>query len=185
MNIFVLTTGRTGSKTFARACRHIEGFSVGHESRARIADGSRLTYPDKHIEVDPRLAFFLGDLDRLYPDAHYVHLVRDEEATARSFVRRWEGESNIARAWKESVLMGGMGCSPYDAALQYVRATNANIRAFWNTVDCNRRWVVPLEDLKGENEVKYESPHGFLSFIEYLDGDCSKALAEFDIIDAS
>jgi hypothetical protein len=49
----------------------------------------------------------------------------------------------------------------------------------------NRRWVVHLEDLKSERLVKYPDYHGFLDFIVHFDGDCSKALAEFDTIDAS
>ena len=64
MNVFVLTTGRSGSLTFAEACRHITNFSCGHETRVGLIGAERLAYPDQHIEVDNRLAWFTGRLER-------------------------------------------------------------------------------------------------------------------------
>lgn len=65
MNIFVLCTGRSGSKTFIKACNHITNYTCGHESRAKRAKlESRLNldYPPNHIEADNRLSWFLGRL---------------------------------------------------------------------------------------------------------------------------
>jgi hypothetical protein len=92
MRVFVLTTGRSGSTTFAAACSHLENFTSGHETRWNADPEDRLSYPDRHIEVDNRLAWFLGTLDNLYPAARYVHLVRDPHAVARSFERRWNAD---------------------------------------------------------------------------------------------
>jgi hypothetical protein len=90
MNVFVLTTGRSGSLTFAEACRHISNYTTGHETRVGLVGEARLAYPDQHIEIDNRLAWFLGRLDRAFGDeAFYVHLRRDDEATAASHVKRW------------------------------------------------------------------------------------------------
>ena len=84
LNVFVLCTGRCGSVTFARACRFIDNYTAGHET----AHGYNLEYPDRHIEVDNRLSWFLGRLDERYPDAYYVHLLRRREDVVQSFARR-------------------------------------------------------------------------------------------------
>jgi hypothetical protein len=97
MRGFVLTTGRSGSTTFARACGHLANFTAGHETRWPSAPDfdpvRRLDYPDYHIEVDNRLAWFLGPLHLRYPGAFYVHLTRDPADVARSFENRWQGDS--------------------------------------------------------------------------------------------
>jgi hypothetical protein len=90
MNVFVLTTGRSGSLTFAEACRRITNYTTGHETRVGLVGAERLAYPDRHIEVDNRLAWFPGRMDAAFGDsAFYVHLRRDGEATAASHVKRW------------------------------------------------------------------------------------------------
>jgi hypothetical protein len=89
VQVFVLTTGRAGSVTFAAGCGHIENFTVAHESRIELIGEARFAYPDDHIEVDNRLSWFTGQLAERFPDARYVHLTRDESAVARSYARRW------------------------------------------------------------------------------------------------
>jgi len=89
MNVFVLCTGRCGSVSLVEACRHIENYTCGHETRAGFVGLARLDYPDNHIEVDNRLSWYLGRLHFKYgPTAYYVHLKRDLDATARSYSRR-------------------------------------------------------------------------------------------------
>ena len=84
MNVFVLTTGRSGSVTFAEACRHITNYTAGHETRVGLVGDDRLAYPGDHIEVDDRLAWLLGRLEDAYGDAaFYVHLRRDEQRYGR------------------------------------------------------------------------------------------------------
>jgi hypothetical protein len=91
-NVFVLTTGRSGSLTFTRACERITNYTAGHETRSGLLGRERLAYPDRHIEVDNRLAWMLGRLEDAHGDrAFYVHLRRDEEATAESHVGREAG----------------------------------------------------------------------------------------------
>jgi hypothetical protein len=49
----------------------------------------RLLYPEDHIEIDNRLSWFLGKLDEKYGDnAFYVHLRRNDLATAQSLAKR-------------------------------------------------------------------------------------------------
>ena len=58
--VFVLCTGRCGSTTFARAAAHATNFTAKHESRTYKLGAQRLAYPDNHIEVDNRLAWWRG-----------------------------------------------------------------------------------------------------------------------------
>jgi len=103
MNVFVLTTGRSGSLTFAEACRHISNYSTGHETRVGLVGAARLAYPPGHIEIDNRLAWFTGRLDSAYGDeAYYVHLRRDDEATAASHVKRWNKPA--VRSYRSGIL---------------------------------------------------------------------------------
>jgi hypothetical protein len=167
MNVFVLSTGRCGSQTFARAAAHATNVTTGHETRARELD--RLSYPPSHIESDNRLTWFLGPLAARFPEARYVHLIRDTEAIAQSYLRRWEAPVTIGRGWKEFVRMGGGG-SPIECCREYVEATNENIRHF-------------LRD-KPHVTVQLESAHtDFRRFWEWasLEGDLVAALGEWDV----
>jgi hypothetical protein len=87
--VFVLSTGRCGSTTFAASCAHITNHTSGHETNwGRLGD-VRLDYPDDHIEIDNRLSWFLGSLAARYPDARYVHLLRERQSVVDSFLKRW------------------------------------------------------------------------------------------------
>ena len=129
MRIFILTTGRSGSTTFARACSHIENFTVGHESRWGLIGGERLKYPEQHIEVDNRLAWLLGSLDsRFGNDPFYVHLVRDRNAVANSYFHRRLGRNSIIRAYSYGIIYRDH--VTMDECLDYVDTVNENIHHF-------------------------------------------------------
>lgn len=129
MNVFVLSTGRAGSTTFAEACAYITNYTSGHESRVGTIGVERLEYPPNHIESDNRLSWMLGRLYQRYgDDAFYVHLIRDREATARSFNFRWEWHHSIVRAYVHGVLCSE-ACNQ-EACLDYWDTVNANIRVF-------------------------------------------------------
>ncbi|MGW8314637.1 MAG: hypothetical protein ACWGNV_03475 [Bacteroidales bacterium] len=105
MRVFILCTGRSGSLTFIRACKHITNYTAGHESRAREVGDDRFTYPDGHIEADNRLIWFAGTLDHLYGnEAFYVHLIRDKEATVSSYNLRWTRYGSLIKAYCEGIL---------------------------------------------------------------------------------
>ena len=90
MRIFVVGTGRCGTRTFSQACKRISNFTSGHETHARRLLGN-LDYPDNHIEVDHHLGWALPMLLEKYPpgpDAYYVHLVRERSACVASLARR-------------------------------------------------------------------------------------------------
>ena len=134
MNVFVLSTGRCGSLTFARACSHIANYSAAHESRvARLGD-DRVAFPPDHIEVDTRLSWFLGRLDRAYGDsAFYVHLTRDPEKVAASWARRFHVLGGMATGYRDHILAAPTAPRPIsraEAAADYVRTVTENIELF-------------------------------------------------------
>lgn len=132
MNVFVLCTGRCGSTTFAKAAGHATNFTAGHETRTMHLGSQRFAYPDRHVEVDNRLSWFLARLDAAFGrDAFYVHLERDVEATAASFLRRYD--QGIIKAYRSTLLMGskrGLGAEPIDFCRDYCETVNTNIRLF-------------------------------------------------------
>lgn len=133
----MLGTGRCGSLSFARACEHFSNYTVGHESRARLAGEDRLTFADQHVEVDNRLSWFLGPLGDRYDgyDTFWVHLTRPRDAVVDSFLRRWDSDfrANIIRAFAHGILMR---TEDWDAELRrvvvqtYVDTVSSNIREF-------------------------------------------------------
>lgn len=132
MNVFVLSTGRCGSSTFAQACKHIENYSAAHESRISHVE-KRVAYPDDHIEVDNHLAWFLGRLDESYgDDAFYVHLKRDLEETARSRMRRAEGKIDPSLMWAygKRIIWENESADLLDICRHYCETVNSNIGLF-------------------------------------------------------
>ena len=128
-HVFVLCTGRSGSVSLSRACGQVTNYTVGHESRSAIVGGSHFAYPPGHIEIDNRLAWFLGRLERWYgTEPLYVHLRRDPEATARSFARR--GSRGIMRAYRQGLHLSRPDVPMIDLARDYCQTVTDNISAF-------------------------------------------------------
>jgi hypothetical protein len=174
MNVFILSTGRCGSTTFARACAHIRNYSAAHESRVSLPGEARLAYPPDHIESDNRLAWFLGRLERQFPrDVFYVHLQREREAVARSYAKRLD-PGMIMAAYAHGIYLGLPGplrADPIALALDYVDTVTANIDLFLRGRD--NRMDLRLEDAK----------QAFPDFWARIgaEGDLEAALAEFDV----
>lgn len=132
-NIFVLCTGRCGSMTLAHACGHLTSHTVGHESRTHITGPKRLAYPEHHIEIDNRLAWFLGRLDKVWgDDAAYIHLRRDPDAVAHSFTAR--AHQGILKAYRGGILNRLGTRRPntplIDVCRDYVETVTENIDMF-------------------------------------------------------
>jgi hypothetical protein len=171
MNVFVLNTGRSGSKTFARACSHITNFTSAHESRSGLLGESHFDYPDNHIESDNRLSWLLGRLDRRFGDrAFYVHLTRDVAPVATSWARR--SHTGIMNAYRYAILWHcPKNSTAYDVAADYCDTVDANIRLF-------------LKDKT--NWMPFRLEEGRDRFPEFwrrigAKGDLAAALAEFDV----
>lgn len=174
MNVFILSTGRCGSTTFARACAHIANYTSAHESRVAMLGTARLDYPENHIESDNRLAWFLGRLEKQYGDeAFYVHLTRDRMAVAKSYAKRLE-PGMIIPAYAQGIHLGlPQDIAPLapDIALDYVGTVTANIEAF--LANKTRKMDFRLENAKAD----FERFWGAIG----AQGNRAAALAEFDV----
>jgi len=170
MNIFILNTGRCGSTTFIKACRHIRNFTARHESRVRYTGERRLAYPANHIEADNRLSWMLGRLEQKFGrDAFYVHLSRERTETADSFARRQQ--MGIMKAYREGILLGGEEeQTALDIARDYIDTVESNIALFLK--DKPHKMAFSLENAKAD----------FTKFWAWIgaEGDLQKALLEWD-----
>ena len=169
MNVFVLCTGRCGSVTFSKACEHITNYTSGHESRYRLLGDDRLKYPRRHIEVDPRLAWYLGPLGKAHASAFYVHLVRDPDKVASSYLRKFErGSRNVSGFWYG--LLGKPSIPTVEIMTDMVAVMNANIEEYLRD---KRHIRIEIEDAK----------RAFPLFCSGIgaSADLAAACAEFDI----
>ena len=171
MNIFVLSTGRCGSLTFEKACSHISNFTAAHESQARIIGESHFHYPKSHIEIDNRLSWFLGRLDKVYgQDAFYIHLSRDEDKVAESYKKRFG--SGIIRGYAKGMMMGRHRKEvAKELCLDYCKTVNSNIEMFLK--DKPHQMNFELEKAKSR----------FADFWDWIgaEGDFHGAVSEWDI----
>lgn len=172
MNVFVLSTGRTGSLSLERACQHITNFTAAHESRCQLTGNDRIDFPDQHIEIDNRLSWFLGRLDKSYgADAFYIHMVRDAAKTAESYKRRWNRETGIVRAYAYGILKRQEHeIKDMDKiCLDYVENVNENIALFLK--DKPHKMIFRLEEGEQDLQKMWEMIRA--------EGDFNAALAAF------
>lgn len=105
-NVFVISSGRTATTTFAQAASHLPGWTADHETRVSLPLADRVDYPEHHIEADNRLLFYLPQLEtRFGDDALYVYLVRDPEKIAQSYAKRWHLTVSVVRAYTHGLRM--------------------------------------------------------------------------------
>ncbi|MCF8463908.1 MAG: hypothetical protein K9G41_03645 [Flavobacteriales bacterium] len=175
-NVFVLTIGRTGSNTFAKACSYITNYSSGHETRSWEIGESRLDYSHNHIEVDNKLCWMLGLLDEKYEnEAYYIHLVRNKAEVVESWNQRWNLSFSNIRFFAEGVLSNVPELlSDADKLIvseQYYDTVEANIKLFLK--DKQHQLTIEMEDIE----------NGFSCFWEEIgaEGNLPAALAEFKI----
>lgn len=171
MNVFVLCTGRCGSTTFIKAASHITNFTAAHESRARQLGAARFAYPDRHIEADHYLSWFLGRLDDAYgDDAWYVHLTRDPDVVALSLADKGDWIGSPTLAYRDGLLAATE--APLLATCRdQVDTVNSNIRLF----------------LKGKSHVMdfrlEAASDDWPRFWEWIgaEGDAAAAVAEWSV----
>jgi hypothetical protein len=150
-NVFVLSPGRSGSKTFVEACAHITNYSSAHESRAAMLGENRFAYPISHIEADNRLTWFLGPLgDRFTnPKVLYINLIRDTDKTVDSFLHRLRNSqyrASIISAFAHGIVMkpgDWTAAEEAEVAKLYVSTVQSNINQFIST---RNSLTVKLED---------------------------------------
>lgn len=172
-NVFVLGTGRCGTTTFMRACRHVTNFTAEHESRVNEIGAGRLAYPEQHIEADNRLSWFLGRLQETYGDrAFYVHMMRDEETVARSYLKRWKADHSIIYGYRTTIVPNpDAALPPLSVVRDMCHTINANVTQF--LADKPHKAVVRLEQAEADFAACWDSA-GF-------EGDRAAALAEWSV----
>ncbi len=136
-NIFVLSPGRSGSKTFIEASSHLTNYSAAHESLGAHLGDKRFAYPSDHIEADNRLIWFTGELaKRFSDDVLYINLIRDFDATVDSFYHRLQNSSyraSIMNAFAYGILMkpgDWRADQERELAAFYVQTVQSNIELF-------------------------------------------------------
>jgi len=171
MNVFVLTTGRTGSLSFEKACSHITNFTSSHESRCQLLGKERLAFPENHIEIDNRLAWFLGKLEKEYGnEAFYIHLRRDNQKVADSYLKRWSRETSIVQAYAYGILK---------MQEHQILDKKAICHDYVNTVEENVKLF--LADKSNKLELDLDTiDEGFRNFWKLIDaeGNLDQALAD-------
>lgn len=134
MRVFVLCTGRCGSKVLTKALNHIANYTVGHETNSKQLGETRLIYPDNHIEIDNRLAWFLGRMDSLYgKDSFYIHLTRNPKEVALSYRDRWKLENGMVKMYWHGVHMKSQrlrGGRALEACEDMITTVTSNIDHF-------------------------------------------------------
>ena len=165
--------------TTVRACEHLTNYTAGHESRTGEIGDSRFDYPDRHVEADNRLSWFLGDLGERFGDEPlYLHLRRDPEQVAASFLRRWRSRgakptrSNAVRAFAHGLMIHNdewPEAERLDVCRFYVRTVTKNIEAF--LADKTNTMTVWLDDANTWFPTLWERISG--------EGDLDAAMAEF------
>lgn len=177
MRIFVIGTARCGATTFLRACRHLTNFTTGRSPGIPLGEGKAFLYPDHHIEVDPRLAWFLGSLADRYPDAVFVHLRRRRNEVVDSLVRHWSRlwQDPCLTAFRQVALPKGTGWSfeqRRHLGELVVDSTLANVDTFLRTRTSLTLWLHEIQ----------ESFPVFLDFIG-AEGNLAAALDEWLFLD--
>ena len=171
MNVFILCTGRCGSKTFIHACSHITNYTTGHESRVRLVGAEKFAYAPNHIEADNRLSWHTGRLDAAYgDDAFYVHLRRDPTRVVDSYAQRWAPVGGLMPAYRNGILRAG-NHSKSAIAEDCFETMEANIVSFLR--DKSMKMTVTLE----------EAAEWFPDFWERIgaEGDLVRATAEWSV----
>jgi hypothetical protein len=185
MNAFILSPGRSGSMTFARACEHFRNYTAGHESRAHLTGYERLAYPQDHIESDNRLSWMLGTLGMNYLGRRvlYVHLHRDPEQVAESLCNNpgtWKAAASIIKFYHYGVVL--TRTSRYTGWPPKRRSERMDMcRAYVATVNDNIAWFLRTRSSSERFEVIMNDDESFLRFLDRIDADCDQAtvLAEW------
>lgn len=164
--VFVVGTGRCGTVSFNHACRHMSNYQTGHESRCGF-----LEYPDQWIEVSHHLRCVITHLRYKYPDALWVHLLREPEACIKSLAALEDGKVMMAyRHLYHSVVPSDR---LIDIAFRYYWCENDNIRAQLAPIPPEKRREMHLETIKDE----------WPEFWRWVgaEGDLGSSLASWDV----
>ncbi len=98
MRVFATGTGRCGTSTFYQLARTVHGMTAGHESM--LGRLPTWEFPEQHFEVASQLVIGIPFLCARYPDARWIHLVREREACVHSLAREcWRSMEAFGWQW--------------------------------------------------------------------------------------
>jgi len=175
VNIFCLSTGRSGSMTFSKSFSHATNYTSGHETHAKWVGDDYFSYPDNHIESDNRLSWMLGSLDKYHGDNPiYVHLNRNTEKIVQSYTKRYSKDwiSGIMHGFGHGILQQPSIYSPEGitkVAEMYVEVVTRNIESFLT----NKTKVIRFDVDNPEDSI-YK-----IWEMANMEGDIQKALQEW------
>jgi len=168
-----------------KACQVATNYTAAHESLYLRND---LKYPDNHIEVNNRLTWWVGLLDKKFPDAKYVYLTRDPEAVAISHEKNcMKKPARIIEYWRRTMRMGWKKHKAGNPKLRNERPAIVDCREY--VAACNGLIEVFLRSPKRNGEprdwfhVDIDDPESFRRFWLWagLEGDLDKAMDVFNI----
>jgi len=185
--VFVLSTGRTGTETIAALLALAKNVMAFHEPSPKLYEISKLAYENftdpfaqkilievfqafrdelltmsldyglGYVETSPQLTFLAHAILARYPDARFIHLVRDPRDVVRSGMRRrwFDGHPNdkyrktpapsslAARKWGSF--------NSFQKILWLWSETNHWISQFLSTVRPQSKLVIHSEDIFNGN----------------------------------
>lgn len=157
VNCFVVGTGRCGTSSFYQAAKHVRDWTAGHESAAGYIGPP--VYPDRHIEVDAQLVYRIPELLQLYPEARWVHLIRERDSCVRSLaVESYQVMRAFAYQWHQVQMDFGV----WEAAESFYDRTNELISTLLPDA-----FVIQLEELAEKWE----------DFTDWLEVKCDAGVA--------
>ena len=120
MNVFILSPGRTATTTLSEAFSCVKGWSSAHESRSQLLGDERVNYPEKHLEFDNRLTWFLPRLTKKYSSSALLVIVQKKQCRlASSYNKRWY-KMNIMKSYSQGILMRDLKDNNLDVCKDYV-----------------------------------------------------------------
>jgi len=147
VRVFVPCTGRCGSTTFWRACSHMTNFTASHDG-----DFPDLDFPDNHIAVGGCLFPVVPRLRRMYPEALFVWLRREREASIESWARKrsesgrltvdhhrdlwvpvWPSDPHGGAERLHDMVSGYLGLLPWDMIF-WLETAREQWPTFWNMI---------------------------------------------------
>jgi len=134
--VFVLAANPDDLVALTRCLTDVPGYSVGFRSRAEgHLHDTRFEYPEKHIELDDSLVWFLGPILARFAtdDTLFVHVRGDRQAAITAALRRWDENSGLLSAFGHGMIMKQRDWQPeerVELCAMYVDSVEANLREF-------------------------------------------------------
>lgn len=183
---FVLSTGRCGTKLLTQLLETCEHVAVHHAPRPELVRQSRrafeegdespelfdeviktareelvldaIRYGNAYVETNNRVTFFAPAIERVFPSARYIHLVRHPADIVRSGIRRgWYGGQHAHDLGRIHPLAGDpLTGDAWDSLDPIARIgwmwqqTNAFVERFLADVPASRKLFATAEQLFGD-----------------------------------